>query len=156
MLIYIIGEIMNLIDKVKFGKFLKSLSISKIDTLSGVEFEVFIADFFSYLGYKTRLTASSGDNGIDIIATKKRYSIGIQTKLYYNHNVSNKAIQEVFSGKNYYKTTFALAISNWNFSTPAKNLASQLGVGIVDRGILTTMLSNSRKANVILIKSLLN
>ena len=41
---------MNLFERWKFGIFLKSLTISKIDTLSGLEFEEFVSNFFNYLG----------------------------------------------------------------------------------------------------------
>ena len=146
---------MNFIERIKFGAFFKSLTISKIDALSGVEFEKFVAQLFEYLGFKTEFTPASGDNGIDVVARNRRYSIGIQTKLYYNHNVSNKAVQEVYSGKSYYKTTYALAVSNWNFSKPALNLAKELNVGIIDRSILKNMLLNSKNENKLLIKSII-
>lgn len=147
---------MNIFDRIRFQHFLNNLTISKIDALSGLEFEEFIVEFFSYLGYKSSLTALSGDNGIDVIAKFRRYSIGIQAKLYYNHNVNNKAIQEVFSGKNYYKLDYALVITNWTLSRPALDLAKSLNVGVIDRKILSKILKNSRKENIKLIKSLIN
>jgi len=147
---------MNFFEKMKFGKFLKSLTIGKIDTLNGVEFEDFISDLFNYLGFKTSKTAYTGDNGIDILVRFGNNSIGIQTKLYYNRNVGNKAIQEVFSGKNFYKLSYAIACSNSNFSTPAANLAKELKVGIIDRKILIQILKNSRKENTKLIKELIS
>ncbi len=146
---------MNVWNRIKFGSFLKSISTNKIDTLSGLEFEKFVADFFEYLGYETTLTATSGDNGIDIIAKSRRYTIGIQTKLYYNHNVSNKAIQEVYSGKNYFSLDYAIAITNWKFSAPALNLAKTLRVGTIDRKGLSQMMSFSRRKNMEYIKAIL-
>lgn len=146
---------MNIFERMKFGKLLQNINIGKIDTLTGVEFEEFVADIFSYIGYKTSLTRASGDNGIDIVAKNRAFSIGIQTKLYYNHNVSNKAIQEVFSGKNYYKLDYAIAVSNWKFSMPALKVAKELNVAVIDRDMLIKILKNSRKDNKKLIKSLL-
>ena len=146
---------MNLFEKWKFGRFIKNLSISKIDSLNGQEFEEFIADYFCYLGFKTSLTPTSGDNGIDVIAKNKHISIGIQAKLYYNHNVGNKAIQEVFSGKNYYQLTHALVITNWTFSKPALTLANSLKVLTIDRNKLSHLLKQSRQENKKYIKTLL-
>jgi restriction system protein len=146
---------MNIFEKWKFGKLLTTLNISKIDALTGVEFEEFICNLFDYLGYQSSTTAITGDNGIDVLAKSKSKSIGIQTKLYYNHNVGNKAIQEVFSGKNYYKLDFAIACTNWNFSAPAINLANELKVGIIDRKILTKILNNSRKENIFLVNNII-
>ena len=146
---------MKLLDRLKFNRLIRSLSINQIDTLNGVEFEQFLCDFFNFIGYKTSTTTITGDNGIDILAKSGHNSIGIQAKLYYNHNVGNKAIQEVFAGKNYYDTTFALVITNSHFSQPAINLAKQLKVALIDREILSLMLTNSRKENQRLIKNLL-
>lgn len=147
---------MNFFEKWKFGKLLKNLTISKIDTLSGVEFEEFICDFFNYLGYKASTTSLTGDNGIDILAKSKDNSIGIQTKLYYNHSVGNKAIQEVFSGKNYYKLSHAIACTNWKFSAPAIDLASELKVALIDRQTLIKILNNNRQQNIRLIEEILD
>jgi len=146
---------MNIFEKWKFGKLLNNININKIDTLTGREFETFICNLFDYLGYNTSTTAITGDNGIDILAKTNKKSIGIQTKLYYNHKVGNRAIQEVFSGKNYYKLDFAIACTNWNFSTPAINLAKELKVGIIDREILVQILNNSKKENISLINNIL-
>lgn len=146
---------MNIFEKWKFGKLLKSLTINKIDTLNGREFEIFICDLFEYLGYSTSTTATTGDNGIDILAKTNNKSIGIQTKLYYNHNVGNKAIQEVFSGKNYYKLDFAIACTNWKFSAPAINLANELKVGLINRDVLVEILNNSRRQNIQLINNII-
>ena len=147
---------MNIIEKWKFQHFLNKLTISKIDALSGIEFEEFIREFFDYLGYKSSLTSISGDNGIDIIAKSRRHSIGIQAKLYYNHNVNNKAVQEVFSGKNYYKLDYAMVITNWKLSQPAITLAKSLNVIIIDRNIINSIINNNRKDNITLIKNLIN
>lgn len=146
---------MNFIEQLRFGRFLKRITISKIDTLTGYEFEEFISNFFEYIGFSTTLTAQSGDNGIDVIARSRHYSIGIQTKLYYNHNVNNKAIQEVYSGKSYYHLDYAMAITNWTYSPPAINLAKSLKVITINRAQLSKMLKNSRKENIKLINTMI-
>ena len=148
--------IKKLINNLKFKHLLNSINIGNIDALNGVEFEQFISNFMEYLGFNVNLTATTGDNGIDIIAKRGKTLIGIQTKLYYNHNVGNKAIQEVFSGKSYYKLTHALAITNVQFSGPAKQLANQLGVALIDRKMLTAMLKNSKKQIFVRYKPLEN
>lgn len=145
---------MNIIEKWKFGKIIKNISISKIDSLSGIEFEEFVCDLFSYLGFKSSLTPPSGDNGIDIVAKNRHFSIGIQTKLYYNHNVNNKAVQEVFSGKSFFKLDYAMVITNWSFSNPALNLANNLNVITIDRLLLKKILKNNKSDNIRLINKL--
>lgn len=128
----------------QFKKILKNINISKLDSLSGIEFEEFISNYFRYLGYKTSTTPVTGDNGIDIVAKKSGFSLGIQAKLYYKHNISNSAIQEAFSGKSYYKCDYALVITNWNFSKPAKKLANEIKVGLIDREVLSKLLDSKK------------
>lgn len=145
----------NKIFSIKFSKFLKTINITNIDSLSGLEFEQFVEDIFKYLGFKTSTTPVTGDNGIDIIASKGEIRLGIQAKLYYKHNISNSAIQEAYSGKSYYKCTHTMVVTNWNFSKPAQNLASKLQVGLIDRLTLSSILKNSKTENIELINSIL-
>lgn len=46
--------------------------ISDIDLMSGQEFEQFVSSLFNELGYETSVTKTSGDQGIDVVATKVR------------------------------------------------------------------------------------
>lgn len=140
----------------QFKRLLKRVRITNIDSLSGVEFETFIANYFKYLGFKTTTTPTTGDNGVDIIAKRSGFSLGIQAKLYYKHNISNSAIQEVFSGKSYYKCDYAMVVTNWTFSKPAQKLAKELKVAIIDREMLSKLLTTSRrKSKKILFKLIL-
>lgn len=145
--------IIKLIKRKVFENFLHNLTLSKIDTLSGIEFENFIYSFFEYLGYSCSLTATTGDNGIDIIAENGHVQIGIQTKLYYNHSVGNKAVQEAYSGKDYYKLTHAMVVTNWTLSKPALTLAQDLGVIVIDRSELINILNMPRREIIKLIKN---
>ena len=126
------------------------------DTLTGLEFEEFVKELFEYLGFSSSLTSQSGDNGIDVVAKHKHYSIGIQTKLYYNHNVNNKAVQEAYSGKSYYKLDYAFVITNWKLSIPALNLAKSLNVIVIDRQKLQKIINNTRRENIGYINQLIN
>ncbi len=138
----------EMIFRIKFKNLLSQISISNIDSLSGIEFEEFVANYFRYMGYSTVTTPKTGDNGLDIIASKRGVSLGIQAKLYYNHNISNSAVQEAFSGKSYYKCDYSMVITNWKFSKPAVGLAEELGVILLDRTDISRLLKlNRRESN---------
>lgn len=141
---------------IKFVKLLNQITITNIDSLSGIEFEQFIENFFKYLNFKTSTTPVTGDNGIDIIASKGETKIGIQAKLYYKHNISNSAVQEAYSGKSFYRCNYTLVVTNWHFSKPAQNLAKQLRVGLIDRNTLSLTLKNNKKQNIELINTILS
>lgn len=139
----------------KFGKLLKNISITNIDSLNGIEFEQFVANLFKYLGFKTTTTPTTGDNGIDIIAKKNGKTLGIQAKLYYNHNISNSAVQEAYSGIKFYKCDMGIVITNWKFSKPAQTLANELNIALLDRNSLIKMLKNNKQENIMYLSNLI-
>lgn len=147
--------IKNKIFQVKFGRLLKKISITNIDSLSGVEFEEFVANYFKYLGYDALKTRTTGDNGIDIIAAQGDTTLGVQAKLYYGHNISNSAVQEAYSGCRYYKCSVAIVVTNWHFSKPATNLARELKVGLIDREKLSGMLKCSKRESIKIIREII-
>lgn len=112
-----------------------TISINDIDLMDGREFEHLIGLLFSKMGYSTKVTKGSGDQGIDVIAEKDGKSFGIQTKCY-SSVVSNKAIQEVAAGINHYKLDKGMVITNNYFTDSARELAQSNGVILWDRSIL--------------------
>lgn len=117
-----------------------SISINDIDMMNGDEFEHFVGELFSKLGYNTEVTKHSGDQGIDVIAEKNGTRIGIQAKCYAG-SVGNSAVQEAVAGKNFYKLDKVIVITN-NFFTPsAIELASANNVILWDRNILKEKLT---------------
>ena len=113
----------------------KEIDIDDVDLMSGQEFEVFISLIFSKMGYCTKVTKASGDQGIDVIAEKNGKKIGIQAKCY-SRQVSNSAIQEVVAGIKYYNLDKAIVVTNNYFSKSAQELAQSNNVVLWDRSIL--------------------
>lgn len=117
----------------KANKYLDGITMSKIDSLNGYDFEEYIKLLLESVGFKCDTTPKSKDNGVDIVATKNNIKLAIQTKLYYNRKVGNKAIQEVYTGNMFYKCNIPLVITNACFSSPATEIAKQLNVILIDR-----------------------
>lgn len=141
----------NKFRKIQLNKFIQSTPIEKIDSISGYDFENYVSTLFESVGFDCKPTPKSKDNGIDLIVKKDGISVAIQTKLYYNHKVSNSAIQEVYTGADYFDTTLSLVITNWYFSAPAITVAEKLNVGLIDRTTLTNLIkSNVRDREYIL------
>ncbi|WP_225353388.1 restriction endonuclease [Lacticaseibacillus thailandensis] len=108
--------------------------------MDGLEFENFCAYLLKRNGYsRIQQTKSSGDQGVDVIATKKGIKFGVQCKRY-NGFVGNHAVQEVWSGKEYYQLDQAVVLTNSTFSDAANDLATQLGVTLIDREGLRKMM----------------
>lgn len=117
----------------------QTITIEMIDTMNGYEFESFIAELFTRMGYKVQITQSAGDYGIDVIARKKEVSIGIQAKCYSN-KVPNKAIQEAIAGISFYNLNKGLVVTNNYFTKQAQNQAIRSNIMLWDRNILNEKL----------------
>jgi hypothetical protein len=113
----------------------RKYTISDIDLMTGLEFEMFISELFGIMGYISEITKASGDQGIDVIAEKNGVTIGIQAKCY-SSAVGNKAVQEAVAGKNHYKLDKVIVITNNTFTESAQKLALSNAVLLWDRSIL--------------------
>jgi len=141
---YVKNVVEVMTDKMKLKKFEEKLMVedrknktyfSDLDFLTGLEFEQFIADLFTKMGYLATKTKASGDQGIDVVVKKDGREIGIQTKCY-SSKVSNTAIQEVAAGIAYHKCNRGMVITNNYFTKSAIELADKNNVILWDREIL--------------------
>lgn len=135
----------NIKEEIKYDKFKEKLignevivsnrTINDVDLMNGDEFENFIGELFSKLGYNTNITKHSGDQGIDVIAENNNVRIGIQAKCY-SGTVGNSAVQEAVAGKKFYKLDKVIVVTNSFFTSSAIELASANNVILWDRNIL--------------------
>ena len=95
--------------------------------INGHEFEYWVAEGLERFGWHVRVTQGSGDQGVDVVATKNGLSLGIQCKRY-SGSVGNKAIQEAYSGKKHFGLDKAAVLTNASFTKSAKELAASTGV----------------------------
>lgn len=125
-----------------------TFSIEYVDSLNeGLEFEKHFAKLLDKLGYyDITITSASGDFGIDVLAYNDDILYGFQCKLYSN-TVSNKAVQEAYSGKNHYGCNVAVVVTNNYFTDAAKKQAKETKVILWDRTILIEKLNEASKYN---------
>lgn len=97
------------------------------EVISAYDFEEKCAEELSRIGWATRVTSGSGDQGIDVLAEKDSIRIVIQCKLY-SKPVGNKAVQEAIAGKAYERADFAAVVAPNGFTRSAKELAERDGV----------------------------
>jgi restriction system protein len=96
-----------------------------------IEFEQMCAEVLEQAGWKTQLTAKTGDQGIDVIATKKRVKCVIQCKLYAKP-VGNSAVQEIRAGRDHEQADYAAVVSTSGYTKSAYALANSTQVMLLD------------------------
>lgn len=107
----------------------EKVSWEDIEEMNGLEFERFLEDLFNSMGYNAHQTSGSGDQGADVIAEKPDEKIAIQAKRY-SDNVSNKAIQEAISARDFYNCDRAIVVTNSEFTRSAEELAQKTGTDL--------------------------
>lgn len=119
------------------------LTIKKLDSMEGHEFEYACAGILRANGFKNvEVTKGSGDFGVDITAVRKRQKYAVQCKRY-DKKLNNSAIQEVIGGLAVYGCTKGAVMTNSYFTEPAKKLAEANGIELWDRDVLTAMLDKN-------------
>lgn len=103
----------------------------ELANMTGAEFESYIGRRLKGMGYKdVRVTQTSGDFGADVIAVNSNgETVCIQCK-HYSKPVGIKAVQEIYSAKQYYNCQKAMVITNATYTKAAIDLANKTGVDL--------------------------
>lgn len=107
----------------------------RIDTMSGADFELFLADYFRNQGYCVEVTQATGDFGADLILKKGRKRIVVQAKRWAGR-VGVSSVQEVIAARHYYRANEALLITNSTLTRNAQKLAHVTAVRVWARQCL--------------------
>lgn len=127
-LVFLVNRVLKFMGEVMY----LNSPLSKIDKMSGEEFERYLKLRFQKLGYKVEITPASGDYGADLFCFNKKETIVVQAKRY-DGNVGTAAVQEVVGAKDYYEADLCAVITNSYFTVNALNLAEANGVVLIDR-----------------------
>lgn len=129
-----------------YRKLHRKYTLKQLDEMDGHQFEYACADILKANGYKhVKVTRSSGDFGVDIIAEKDKVRYAIQCKRY-NHKLDNTPIQEVVGGLAYYQCDKGAVMTNQYFTEPAKQLAQVNDIELLDRDTLSHMGDKTEKS----------
>ena len=117
----------------KLRRFIK-YKLSRVDTMTGLEFEKYVAKYLKKNGYKTKLTEKY-DLGIDIVAVKDGIRYGVQVKRHKGI-VGANAVRQAVTALNLYDCDRAMVITNSYFSKTAIRLANSNDCILFDRATL--------------------
>jgi hypothetical protein len=118
----------------KVTNFNQKSGVSVVD-MTPIEFEHYVASELRSFGWKAEVTKASGDQGIDVIAERGPFKVGIQCK-YYKGSVPNKAVQEAFTGKSHYGLNGAAVVTTGSFTKSALEVAKSTGVVALSHHLL--------------------
>jgi len=146
----------NMVDK----RFIdESDVISSLDTrpnlmdLDPFEFEELVNNLFSKMGFEAKLTRSSRDGGIDVVAFDLRPILGgkvvIQAKRYKNV-VGVSAVRDLYGSMINEGASKGILVTTSHYGADAYDFASNKPIELIDGGRLLYLLEeNGYKANII-------
>lgn len=88
----------------------------------GHQFEAWVAQKLTALGWDAEVTVGSGDQGVDVIARKFGKTVAIQCKRF-SGSVGNGAVQEAISGRTYYAADKAIVVTTGKYTRSAIELS---------------------------------
>lgn len=106
--------------------------LSRIDKMTGEEFEYYLKLRLERLGFKVEMTPASNDYGADLFCFDNNGTIVVQVKRYEG-NVGTAAVQEIVAAREYYNADGCVVITNSFFTINALNLAEANEVALIDR-----------------------
>lgn len=109
-----------------------------VSDMDGISFEHHCAKILRDAGWEVRVTQSSSDQGIDIVASWGGVKGVFQCKRY-SKPVGNAAVQEVIAGKTFERASFAVVVSNSSYTKSAKQLANSADVRLIHISELSTL-----------------
>lgn len=104
--------------------------LTEITSMSGHDYEKFVANLIEICGWKALVTKGSGDQGADIITEQDGIRVVMQCKLY-SSAVGNKAVQEVHAARAFYDCDYACVVSNADYTPSARKIAERTGVSLL-------------------------
>lgn len=99
--------------------------------VDAIEFEHWCADQLREQGWDVSVSRASGDQGVDVVASREGASVAIQCKRYTNP-IGNKAVQEVFTGAQDTGSGHSCVIGTGGFTNSAVKIAKSTGVILMD------------------------
>ena len=98
---------------------------------NGIDFEHWCSRKIEEQGWVVVVTKASGDQGVDVVASRDSITVAVQCKRY-STPIGNKAVQEAFSGAKHYNADLAVVIGTGGFTVSAQELARATNVILLD------------------------
>jgi restriction system protein len=109
--------------------------LCEVDAMTGVAFENYVAERLRAAGYRVSLTRTTGDFGVDLIASRGGERVAVQCKRY-GQRVGPSAVQQVVSGAAMHRCSATMVVSNQEFTAAAVALARAHSCELVGRSRL--------------------
>ncbi|MDT5008405.1 MAG: restriction system protein [Mycobacterium sp.] len=109
--------------------------LREVDSMTGVDFETYVAARLRAAGYRVSPTKITGDFGVDLIASKGGERLAVQCKRH-GQRIGPAAVQQVVAGAAMHRCSTTMVVSNQEFTASATALAQAHSCELVGRSRL--------------------
>ena len=109
-----------------------SQKIEELLQLSPREFEEYVGELFTHLGYEVEITQYSNDKGIDIIMHKNDTTYGVQCKRYKG-SVGSPELQQFIGALTHAKADKGFFVTTGMFTFEAEKMAAEHPIKLINR-----------------------
>ena len=126
----------------KFGRLRRLEQLQKLDP---VEFEEFCGYLYERRGYKAHMTATSGDEGVDLLLKKGNRTEVVQCKRYQG-SVGQPTVRDMYGTMLHNNAVSAAIVTTGRFTKAAEAWAANKPIELVDGYELMSWVNRERRA----------
>lgn len=127
--------------KKKFGNLRRLEQLQKLDP---VEFEKFCGYLYERRGYKAHMTATSGDEGVDLLLTKGGKTEVVQCKRYQG-TVGQPTVRDLYGTMLHNDAIAGALMTTGRFSKAAETWAANKPIQLIDGSDLMSWINQDRR-----------
>ncbi|MGB1249170.1 MAG: restriction endonuclease [Candidatus Promineifilaceae bacterium] len=127
----------------KFGRIRRLEQLQKLDP---VEFEQFCGYLYERQGYKAHMTATSGDEGVDLLLTKNGKKEVVQCKRYQG-SVGQPTVRDMYGTMLHTNSVSAAVVTTGRFTKAAEAWAANKPIQLIDGYELMSWVNRERRSS---------
>ena len=126
-------------------KFRKIRRLEQLKKLDPVEFEKFCGYLYERRGYKAHMTATSGDEGVDLLLKKGNRKEVVQCKRY-DGSVGQPTVRDMFGTMMHTNSSSSAIVTTGRFTKAAETWAANKPIELIDGHELMSWVNRERRS----------
>lgn len=130
--------------KTQREKFSKVRRLDQLQKMDPVDFERYCGWLYELDGYKAHMTATSGDEGVDLLLKKGRETTVVQCKRY-SGTVGQPTVRDLYGTQLHTKAKKSVLVTTGRISSAAESWAVNKPIELIDGNDLMAWLNANRR-----------
>lgn len=133
--------------KTQRERFSKIRRLDQLQQMDPIDFERYCGWLYELKGYKAHMTATTGDEGIDLLLKKGRETTVVQCKRY-SGTVGQPTVRDLYGTQLHTNAKAAALVTTGRISSSAEAWAANKPIDLIDGNDLMAWINANRRAGV--------